>query len=212
MELADELGVGLIGLVLALLLLAGCGKQEQKVLGYAYTGPASLNLRSDLGLRASTTATVEHGERLQILEAKRRFVRVRTTQGAEGWTDSTLLLTQVQMDQLQNLAQRAKESPSQAVGSVFDTLNLHTGAQREAPSFAQIQENEKIDVVARRVTPREGLSPDDWFLVRDNKGHAGWVLSRGVLMLVPDEVAQYASGAFIMGYMQFGGNAESRNR
>ncbi len=197
------------GLIACLLVVAGCGaRQEQKAVGYAYTGPATLNLRSDLGLRALTTATVEHGDRLQILESKRKFVRVRTTKGVEGWTDSTLLLTQTQMDQLQALAKRAEEAPSQALGTVFDTLNLHSGPSRTAPSFGQIQEDEKIDVVARRVTPREGYSPDDWFLIRDKKGRAGWVLSRGILMLIPDEVTQYASGAFIMGYMSLG---ESRD-
>jgi hypothetical protein len=163
-------------------------------------------LRNDLGLRATTTATIEHGEKLEILETKRRFVRVRTAQGAEGWTDSSFLLTQSQMDDLNRLAGRAKELPSQAVGTVFDTLNVHTAASRTSPSFARIEEGDKIDVVAHRVTERElpggEKSADDWFLVRTKEGRAGWVLSRMVLMTIPDEVAQYAQRHYITAYQR----------
>ena len=202
-------GCWLALLIAVLICLSGCGVGgQQKAIGYAYTGPAALNLRNDLGLRATTTATVEHGERLEILEAKRRFVRVRTKQGAEGWTDSSYLLTQSQMDDLNRLAARAAESPSQGVGTVFDTLNVHTGAQRTSASFAQIKEGDKIDVIAHRVTERElpggAKSAEDWFLVRTKEGRAGWVLSRMVLMTIPDEVAQYANGHYITAYQPLG--------
>jgi hypothetical protein len=191
------------------LSLAACGfKGEQKPIGYAYTGPAALNLRNELGLRATTTATVEHGERLEILESRRRFVRVRTKEGAEGWTDSASLLTQSQMDDLNRLAARAKELPSQGVGTVFDTLNVHTAASRSSASFAQIEEGARLDVVAHRlserVLPGGETSSEDWFLVRTKDGRAGWVLSRMVLMLIPDEVAQYANGAYITSYQSLG--------
>ena len=159
-------------------------------------------------MRATTSATVEHGERLEILENRRRFVKVRTSQGAEGWTDSAFLLTQAQMDDLSALAARAGELHSQGVGTVFDTLNVHTAASRTSPSFAQVEEGEKLDVVAHRVTERTlpggGTSADDWYLVRMKEGRAGWVLSRMVLMLIPDEVAQYANRAFITSYQSLG--------
>lgn len=194
------------GLAFSLALLTiGCGwRGQQKAIGYAYTAPATLNLRAELGLRAETTATLEHGERLEILETRRRFVKVRTTKGAEGWTDSALLLTQAQMDDLTNLANRAGELPSQAAATVFDTLNVHTAASRTAASFAKLEDGDKIDVLGHRVTPREKGSPDDWFLVRSHDGRAGWVLSRMVLMLIPDEVAQYANGAYITSYHPLG--------
>jgi hypothetical protein len=155
-----------------------------------------------------TTATVQHGERLEIIEAKRRFVKVRTTQGTEGWTDSAYLLTQAQMDDLNRLATRASELPSQGAATVFDTLNVHTAASRTSPSFAKIDEGDKIHVVAHRVTERAlpdgAKSADDWFLVRTKEKQAGWVLSRMVLMTIPDEVAQYANGHYITAYQPLG--------
>jgi len=165
-------------------------------------------LRSDLGLGSATTATIEHGERLEILETRRRFLRVRTAEGAEGWTDSSYLLTQSQMDGLDRLAARAAELPSQGKATVFDTLNVHTEASRASASFTQIEDTDKVDVVAHRVTERElpggEKSADDWFLVRTQEGRAGWVLSRMMLMTIPDEVALYANGHYIMAYQPMG--------
>ena len=120
------------------------------------------------------------------------------------WTDSALLLTQQQMDDLTSLAKRAGELPSEGVATVFDTLNVHTAASRTSASFAKFEEGDKLHVLGHRVTERAKGSADDWFLVRGEDGHAGWVLSRMVLMLVPDEVAQYANGAYIMAYHPLG--------
>ena len=38
---------------------------------------------------------------------------------------------------------------------------------------------------------------EDWNLVRTKDGKAGWVLSRMLVMAIPDEVAQYSEGARI---------------
>jgi hypothetical protein len=146
--------VAALALLLTLLMCnAACASRAtvQSTSGYAYVGPATLNLRKDLGPRAPTIASVKHGERLEVLETRRRFVRVRVSSAAEGWTDGNLLLTQQQMDDLNQLAAGAAALPSQGAGTVYDALNMHTQPDRQSPSFYQISEGASVDVVSHRV-------------------------------------------------------------
>ena len=141
---------------LLFVFLFSCGKSTVKspVLGEAFVGPTSLNIRQELSSKAAVTATVKHGDKLEILEYKRRFVRVRTPQGAEGWADTHLLLVPQQMADLRRMADNAAKAASQGAASAYEPLNMHTEANRASPSFWQIPEGAKVDVIDHRLTPR----------------------------------------------------------
>jgi hypothetical protein len=190
-----------------LLLLAGCGRRgEEPAIGEGFVAPATLNLRQELGPRQPSVASVRHGERVEILANRRRFVKVRTRSGAVGWTDSALLFTPQQMEELHALGEQAAKLPSQGDATVLDTLNVHTQPERNSPSFQQIREGEHVAVVGHRLTVRTPaeLPPDDWSMVRLSQSEAGWVLTRMLYMTMPDEVAQYAEGHRITSYFSLG--------
>jgi hypothetical protein len=113
----------------------------------------TLNLRKDLASKSATVAAVKHGDKLDVIELRRRFIRVRTSQGIEGWTDSNLLLTDQQMDDLRHLADDASKLASQGKATPFDTLNMHSAPARQSPSFFQIAENESVEVIGHRLAP-----------------------------------------------------------
>ncbi|MEP7354268.1 MAG: hypothetical protein ABI824_13660 [Acidobacteriota bacterium] len=147
----------ILGLMVLLLGLSGCVQRSGPApIGSAYAGPAIINLRDDLGAHSSVSATVHHGERVEILETRRRLVRVRTKNGTTGWIDAAYLLTQAQMDDLLQLAERASKLPSQGKATAYDALNVHTAANRSAPSFVQLKEGDPIEVLGHRATPRSG--------------------------------------------------------
>jgi hypothetical protein len=143
-------------LCLLFALLVSCSDQPPPVhsLGDAYVGPSTLNLRQELAPKSQVTATVKHGDKLAIVEYRHRLVKVRTEQGAEGWTEARQLLTPEQMDGLRGMAEKAARAPSQGSATVFESLNLHTEPSRTSPSFGQIPENGKADVIGHKLTPR----------------------------------------------------------
>jgi len=239
-------------------------------IGEAYVGPATLNIRSDIPLQSKTVATVKHGDRLEILGSRRRFLRVRTPAGAVGWTDERQLLAAADMVSLKELAARAAKLPAQGVATAYGDLNVHTQPARQSPSFLQIKEKDKMEVLIHVATPRADaprkpliapppkkkakatekklarkekypLPPlpkpptppagwldlsrpeppdeappaeepepkpaapaDEWSLIRAATGQSGWVLTRRLVMMIPDEVAQYAEGHRIVSYFPLG--------
>ena len=136
--------------------LVSCGKTTVKnpAVGVAFVGPTSLNIRHELSPKAAVSATVKHGDKLEILEYKRRFVRVRTPQGVEGWADTHQLLVPQQMADLKRMADNAAKAVSQGTASAYEPLNMHTEANRASPSFWQIAEGSKVDVIGHTLTPR----------------------------------------------------------
>jgi hypothetical protein len=252
--------------------MVSCENETRRApaIGEAYAGPSVLKIRKDIPLESPVVATVKHGDRLALLQKRRRFFHVRTASGVEGWTDERQLLAREDMDKLKELAARAARMPQQGQATTFGELNVHTLPYRQSPSFVQIHENEKVDVLEHVATPRIDVSEhkdllppapkkakaapkkrevkypplapplpppgppanlqelsktnldedadsddetekeekppamDDWSLVRIKTGETGWVLTRRLVMAIPDEVAQYAEGHRIVSYFSLG--------
>jgi hypothetical protein len=64
------------------------------------------------------------------------------------------LLSPTEIATLRAFEKDVKSLPSQGVASTYDPLNVHTEPDRLAPSFIQLKENEKFDVVAHRLAPK----------------------------------------------------------
>lgn len=128
-------------------------------MGHAYVGPQTLNIRQDLNPKTPTVASLKHGDKLDILEYRRRFARVRTPQGVVGWTDTHQLLMPEQMQDLDTLAEQAKKMPSEGIANVFEALNMHAEPNRTSPGFEQLKEGTKVVVVEHKLTPRVAPPP-----------------------------------------------------
>jgi hypothetical protein len=143
--------------IILVLISAACrrpGAPHSAPIAEAYAGPATLTLRKEIPLEAPAVATVKHGEKLEIVQRRRRFLKVRTPSGVEGWTEDNRLLSSEEMDALTNLSRIAQGMPSQGTAITFDLLNVHNLPARQSPSFMQVKPNEKMQVLAHSPAPR----------------------------------------------------------
>jgi Bacterial SH3 domain len=158
--IVPTLSLPVLSLPVLALLVSACGDvapERDSMIGEAYAGPATLTLHTDIDPKSPATATVHHGDRLEITARRRRWYKVRTPKGAEGWTDDTGLLDKNQMNRLLALARETAGLPSQGTATTFDTLRVHAEPNRQAVSFLQVSEGEKFDVIAHRVVARAPL-------------------------------------------------------
>ncbi len=158
----------------ALLFLSSCGAPQPErapAIGEAWAGPATLALHREVDLKSPVTGNAKHGEQLEIVGQRRRWYRVRTPSGAEGWVDDRQLMDNDQMKRLLALAKETADLPSQGVATTFDSLNVHSEPNRLSASFVQVKEGEKFDVIAHRVQAK-GPLPKRQLLPRKPKAPA----------------------------------------
>jgi SH3-like domain-containing protein len=200
----------------AMALLAACsrGRQSHEI---NYVSAPQAILRDQVATVYSKTGTVKNGEAVQVLGRERRFVRVRTSAGAEGWLEQRYLVSQQVYDGFQKLVLEEQNSPVQATGTTRNQTNIHLDPNRGAEHLHQLDQGSKISILKRStnekvvagaaaqaaVAQKPSATPaapamEDWWLVRDPQGHVGWVLARLVDIDVPLEIAQYAEGQRIV--------------
>ena len=216
-----------IALVLALgcaILFPACNRGRGRVLEIAYVSAPQVNLRDRVAAVYNKVGLVKNGERLEVLDRDRRFVRVRSASGAEGWMEQRFLVNQQVYTQIQKLTQDSQNDPVQGQGTTRNDTNLHVEPGRDAEHLFQIATGEKVQLLRRSTAEKPGSTaspvriatkPDekkaskavipqpvmeDWWLVRDTHGRVGWVLARMVDLDVPLEVAQYAEGQRIVAF------------
>jgi len=143
------------------LFTLSCGSLQQQhqtpAIGVAYAGPARLNLHKDIDVKSAAIAIAHHGDKLEIIGQRRRWYKVRTAKGIEGWTSDRDLLDPAQMNRLKSLAAETAGMPSQGAATVFSSINVHTEPSRQSPSFIQVEPKEKFDIIVRKVTGRAPL-------------------------------------------------------
>jgi SH3-like domain-containing protein len=139
------------------LLLASCGPNTQSrlpVLGDAFVGPMTVHIRKEISPKSAMVATLTHGDKVDVLEQRRIFARVRTADGHEGWTEVKQLMTREQMNELRALTEQAATLASQGAAVSYDPVNMHTAPDRNSPSFDQFREGARVEVLAHKLAPR----------------------------------------------------------
>jgi SH3-like domain-containing protein len=203
----------LILLIAATALLGGCNRSRHRVLEIDYVSALQVSLRDQLSQAYNKVGTAKNGDRVEVLDREKRFSKVRTSNGLEGWVEQRYLVTQEVFDGFQKMQQQEKDSPVDGTATTRNDTNLHIEPGRDTEHLYQLVQGAKVSVLKRTTVEKnlpgaqvaipagaKQIKPmEDWWLVRDQQGHVGWVLGRMIDIDVPLDVAQYAEGQRIVG-------------
>ena len=216
--------------VFLLLLVQGCGHLHSPIQHeYVYVWAKGTYLRDRVAVVSNRVAEVTNGQRLQVLEHGRRFLKVKTDKGEIGWIEEHGVIDQKTYDGFEQLVQEHQHDPVVATGVLRDEYWLRDGPGRKSDRFYLLPENDKLQLLMRASVPKpmpaqavpvaaaKRVSEDknaqakdaappppppvleDYWLVRDSAGHVGWVRGRLVDEDVPDAIAGLAEGQKIVG-------------
>ena len=211
-----------IAFVLALacaIPFSACRGGRGHVLEINYVSAPQVNLRDRVAVAYNKAGLVKNGERVEVLDRDRTFVKVRSAGGVEGWMEKRYLVSEKVFSQLQQLTKDNLNDPPQGQGTTHADTNLHVEPGRDTEHLYQLAQGEKVLLLKRSTAEkpttgapasRPGTKPgdkndikpvlEDWWLVRDTHDRVGWVLARMVDLDVPLEVAQYAEGQRIVAF------------
>jgi SH3-like domain-containing protein len=140
--------------VLLLIGFAGCKHAKLETHEYMYVSAAETSLRDRVATLYGKVGTVRNGDRVEILEKQRRFIRVRTGSGQEGWIEQRSLVPQDVYDGFQQLAKDNANVPVQAHGTTRAELNMHLTPARDGERLYQLKEGEKLEILKRATTDK----------------------------------------------------------
>ena len=142
--------------IVSLLVSSACNRGRGRVLEVAYVSAVQATLRDHVAAVYERAGVVKNGERVEVLDHDRRFVKVRTADGTTGWMEQRYLVSQEVFDQIQKLTADNQSDPVQARGATRNDTNLHVEPGRETEHLYQISSGEKLALLKRGTAEKPG--------------------------------------------------------
>lgn len=135
--------------------LAGCGHFHSMTPSeYVYVTVKHIYLRDRVAVVANRVGEVTNGEKLQVLEHGRRFLRVKTPQGQVGWIEDHAVLDQNGYDQFAALAKEHAAEKPVAAAILYNELYIHLAPGRKTQRFYLLPVNAHVSLLERASVPR----------------------------------------------------------
>jgi SH3-like domain-containing protein len=142
-------------LLLLLLPVSGCKRFEVVPHGdYVYVVAKQTFLRDRVAAVSNKVAVVNNGERLEVVDHGRRFLKVKTAAGATGWLEEHAVIDQADYDKFKALHDAELKAVAVSTAVLRDDLYAHLLPGRDTPHFLLLPENDRLELLQRASIPK----------------------------------------------------------
>jgi hypothetical protein len=144
-------------LVLPLLLIAACSRFQKLTHEYVYVSARQQYLHDRVAAVSNRVGLVTNGEKLEVVERGKRFIKVKTPKGEIGWLEEHAIIDDKLFAQFDEQEKKHAQDPVVAHGQLRDDRYLHLQPGRETAHYLLIAANTKVQLLARGSVPKAPL-------------------------------------------------------
>jgi len=135
--------------------LSGCNRlRPQPKTEIVYVLAKETYLRDRVAAVSNRVATVQNGDRLELLQHDRRFLQVKTEKGQIGWIEEHAVVNPEVVSGFDELKKAQEHDPVVATGVLRDDGYLHLKPGRDTDRYYLLPESDKLQLLLRASVPK----------------------------------------------------------
>jgi SH3-like domain-containing protein len=148
----------LLPIPLALLVclgISGCNRlRPQPRTEIVYVLAKETYLRDRVAAVSNRVAMVQNGQRLELLERDRRFLKVKTDKGETGWIEEHAVVNPEVVNGFEQLQKAQAHDPVVGTAVLRDDGYLHLKPGRDTDRYYLLPEGDKLQLLLRAYVPK----------------------------------------------------------